>query len=59
MGVTMAWRESSDLLLLLLLLAARFLNLEGNVCCDELRSWTTGGTLFVKDCSCTIETQEG
>ena len=56
MSVTIAWRESSDLLLLLLL-AVRFLHLEGNVYCDELQSWTMGGPLSVKDCSFTIETQ--
>ena len=54
MAMTMAWRESSDLLLLL---AARFLHLEGNVYGDELQSWTMGGTLSLKDCSFTIETR--
>ena len=53
MTVKMAWRESSDLLLLL---ATRFLHLEGNVYRDELPSWTIGGTLSVKDCSFTTDT---
>ena len=57
MTMTMAWRGSSDLLLLLL--AARFLHLEGIAYRDELQSSTMSGTLLVKDCSFTIQAQQG
>ena len=55
MAVTMAWRESSDVLLL----ATRFLSLEGKAYCYEHQPRTVDGTHFVKDCSFVTETHEG